>query len=203
MPNHSTPFRALLKGVLALFCGFVWVSPALCATGHHHARHAQAEAAPAKGASGAPVVLRRQPGSALDAVARTLNADDLAAAARHGEKPLVLIGSASLSSGDANMALFVQVQSASLCGSAGCSTDVYLKRGGHWHKILDSISGPIVLLPTTHGGMKDILVDGSDRWVWKGTTYADTLVAQDLPGLKESIKKHQAAMHRSKHGNSP
>ena len=40
-------------------------------------------------------------------------------------------------------ALFVQLQSASLCGSAGCSTSVYLHRGGDWLKVLDSVSGPI------------------------------------------------------------
>lgn len=145
-------------------------------------------------AKGEPVVLTDQRGTALDSAARLLNADDLQAAARHKEKPLVLVGSAPLSANDQNMALFVQVQSASLCGSAGCSTDVYVKRNGEWAKVLDSVSGPVELLSTTHGGIKDILVDGSDRWIWKNNTYVDTLAAQDVPGLKASVQKHQAEM---------
>ncbi len=143
-----------------------------------------------------PVALTDQRGSALDSAARVLNTDDLAAAARHNDKPLVLVGSAPLSANGKNMALFVQVQAASLCGSAGCSTDVYLRRNGAWAKVLDSVSGPIALLPTTHGGFRDILVDGSDRWVWKNNTYVDTLVAQDVPGLKASVEDHQAQMNQ-------
>ncbi|MFT8722538.1 MAG: hypothetical protein ABF759_08235 [Acetobacter malorum] len=149
--------------------------------------------------SGDPVVMISQPGSALDKQARILNAEDLASAARHHEKPLVLIGSAPLSTTGKSIGLFVQVQSASLCGSAGCSTDVYLQQKGGWTKVLDSVSGPISLLPTTHGIMKDILVDGSDRWIWKKGTYTDTLVATDLPGFKTSIRRHQAAMKKSGH----
>lgn len=145
---------------------------------------------------GDPVILTHQPGSGLDAEARKLNTDDLAAAARHHETPLILIGSAPLSPDGKNIALFVQVQSASLCGSAGCSTDVYLKRGNSWSKILDSVSGPISLLSTTHGGMRDILVDSSDSWIWKNGTYVDTLTATDLPGFKTSIKRHQAEMRK-------
>ncbi|WP_230975383.1 hypothetical protein [Acetobacter garciniae] len=140
------------------------------------------------------VALSSQPGSALDRQARDLNADDLATARRHHEKPLVMIGSAPLSTNARTMGLFVQVQSASLCGSAGCSTDVYVQQGGGWKKVLDSVSGPIRLLGTSHGGMRDILVDGSDRWIWRHNTYVDTLAAPDVPGLKASVEKHQAAM---------
>lgn len=146
-----------------------------------------------------PVIMTHQPGSALEAEARKLNSDDMAAAARHHENPLLLIGSAPLSEGGKNMALFVQVQSASLCGSAGCSTDVYLKDGNGWAKILDAVSGPISLLPTQHGGLRDILVDTSDKWVWKNGAYQDTLAATDLPGFKTSIKKHQAEMRKEGH----
>lgn len=161
-----------------------------------HKGHAGKAEAPQ---SGAPVVMTSQPGSALDKEARKLNADDLASAARHHEKPLVLIGSAPLSVSGKSMGLFVQVQSASLCGSAGCSTDVYLQHNGGWLKVLDSVSGPITLVPPAHGIMKDIMVDGSDRWVWKKGTYVDTLVATDLPGFKTSIRRHQAAMKKSGH----
>ncbi|MFT9458904.1 MAG: hypothetical protein ABF611_05020 [Acetobacter orientalis] len=145
-----------------------------------------------------PVIMTNQPGSALEAEARTLNSDDMAAAARHHETPLLLIGSAPLSDGGKNIALFVQVQAASLCGSAGCSTDVYLKDGKGWTKILDAVSGPISLLPTKHEGLRDILVDTSDRWVWKNGAYQDTLAATDLPGFKTSIKKHQAEMRQER-----
>lgn len=145
------------------------------------------------------MVMTSQPGTALDKEARKLNADDLASATRHHEKALVLIGSAPLSTSGKSMGLFVQVQSASLCGSAGCSTDVYLQHDGGWTKVLDSVSGPITLMPSSRGGMKDVVVDGSDRWVWKKGAYADTLVATDLPGFKTSIRRHQAAMKKSGH----
>jgi hypothetical protein len=129
---------------------------------------------------GVEVTLSAQPGTPLDAQARALAAEDMAAAARHGEVPLVLVGTAALAlKGNGADALFVQVQSASLCGSAGCSTDVYLQRQGQWVKVLDSVSGPVEVLPTGHGGMKDILVDGSDRWVWKNNAYVDTLALQE------------------------
>ncbi|PCD80680.1 hypothetical protein CO710_02885 [Acetobacter orleanensis] len=169
------------------------------ATTHKSSAHRGHAGKVAAQQGGAPVIMTSQPGSALDKEARKLNADDLASAARHHETPLVLIGSAPLSVSGKSMGLFVQVQSASLCGSAGCSTDVYLQQKGGWTKVLDSVSGPITLLPTTHGIMKDILVDGSDRWIWKKGTYVDTLVATDLPGFKTSIRRHQAAMKKSGH----
>ncbi len=127
----------------------------------------------AAAARGAEVRLTAQPGSALESTARTLMAHDIHAARHAGEAPLVLVGSARLGAGPA--ALFVQVQSASLCGSAGCSTSVYVKRGGGWAKVLDSVSGPIHVLPGTHRGMHDLLVHKKDRWVWNGTNYIDTL----------------------------
>ena len=183
--KHHVGLYCVLAGLSALPCSV----PGYAAHGANPAR----QAASGHG-KGEPVALTDQRGTALDSAARELNADDLAAAARHNDKPLVLVGSAPLSANGANTALFVQVQAASLCGSAGCSTDVYVKRNGAWAKVLDSVSGPIELLPTTHGGIKDILVDGSDRWVWKGNTYVDTLAAQDIPGLKASVQEHQAQM---------
>ncbi|MFT8676355.1 MAG: hypothetical protein ABF990_13190 [Acetobacter sp.] len=176
---------------------------AVLAAGVAPVAHARVRA-PAPAAHGSvEVALSSQPGSPLDAQARDLNADDLATARRHHEKPLVMIGSAPLSTNGKSMGLFVQVQSASLCGSAGCSTDVYLQQGNGWKKVLDSVSGPIRLLATTHGGMRDILVDGSDRWVWRHNTYVDTLAAPDVPGLKASVEKHQAAMRAGTHAAGP
>jgi hypothetical protein len=124
----------------------------------------------------ATVQLTTQPGSALETIAAQLSADDLKQSRASGDAPVLLVGSARLAadrSGPA--ALFVQVQSAAFCGSAGCSTSVYLRRAGAWTKILDSISGPIKVSPRIHGGMHDLLVHGHDRFVWTGTAYADTL----------------------------
>ncbi|WP_205880256.1 hypothetical protein [Lichenicoccus roseus] len=145
---------------------------------------------------GAPVILTRQPGTAADQAARTLNREDLQGAARHGETPLVLVGSAPLSDHRTDEALFVQLQSASLCGSAGCSTSVYLRRDHEWTKVLDSVSGPIRVMPQSNDGMHDLLVGRNDRWTWSGGGYRDTLAAPPLTGLKRSVEQHRAAVRR-------
>ena len=138
-----------------------------------------------------PVILTQQTGTALDHAARQLNAEDLADAAKRGEQPVVLIGSAPLAARRGAAALFVQVQSASLCGSAGCSTSVYLKHGPDWDKVLDSVSGPIKVLAATHDGMHDLVVGDRDRWVWAGDTYRDTLPAEPIGNLKRDVERHQ------------
>ncbi len=146
-------------------------------------------------AAGAPVILSRQPGTAGDRAARMLNAQDIQGAARHGENPLVLIGSARLSGRGGDPALFVQLQSASLCGSAGCSTSVYLRHNHSWRKVLDSVSGPIrVMQQSRAGGMHDLLVGRDDRWTWDGRVYQDSLKAPPLEGLKRSVERHRALM---------
>jgi hypothetical protein len=142
---------------------------------------------------GGPVVLTQQPGGVLDRTARLLNAGDLAAAAHRGDTPVVLVGSAPLSTRAGENALFVQLQSADLCGSAGCSTSVYLQRGTQdWIKVLDSVSGPVSLSRRTHGGMHDLVIDGTDRWIWNGTTYRDTMPAPPADDLRQSIERYQA-----------
>ncbi len=136
----------------------------------------------------APVTLTTQPGSALEATAKQLVLSDLKQSDSEGDPPVMLVGSAKLSTrSSAPAALFVQVQSASFCGSAGCSTSVYLKRGGGWKKVLDSISGPIKVSRASHGGMHDLLVHAKDRWVWNGGAYADTLPTPNVD-LKHSTK---------------
>lgn len=143
-----------------------------------------------------PVILAQQPGGALDQAARALNEADLAAAMRKGDTPVVLVGSAPLSTHAGDTALFVQLQSANLCGSAGCATSVYLRRDRHdWVKVLDSVSGPIALSHRSHGGMRDLIVDSTDRWVWNGTTYRDTMPAAPDTGLRQSIERFQAQHH--------
>ncbi|MBM9403051.1 hypothetical protein JUN65_15850 [Gluconacetobacter azotocaptans] len=140
-----------------------------------------------------PVVLTQQPGTALDQTARKLNAADLAAAARRGDTPVVLVGAAPLSTRAGETALFVQLQSAALCGSAGCATSVYLQKGhDDWTKVLDSVSGPVSLSHRTHGGMHDLVINGTDRWVWNGHAYRDTMPAPPMDDLRRSIERYQA-----------
>jgi hypothetical protein len=134
----------------------------------------------AKPPAGRVVALTTQPGSTLERDASRLMADDINAARQAKEEPVMLVGSAHLAVGGGPAALFVQVQSASLCGSAGCSTSVFVKRGRQWKRVLDSVSGPIKEAPGTHHGMHDLLVHGTDRWVWNGEAYVDTLPA---PGV--------------------
>lgn len=121
------------------------------------------------------VSLTQQPGTPLEATARKLVARDLAEAARKGDTPLLLVGTASVDGGHLPPAIFVQIQSAQLCGSAGCETNVFLHTRRGWRKVLDSISGPITVDPRMHRGMHDLLIHGHDRWVWNGQTYIDTL----------------------------
>ena len=141
------------------------LSLALCA-GAAHTR---------KPPPGSVVALTTQPGSRLEHDAAALVSDDIAAAHKAHEVPVMLVGSAHLATSGGGAALFVQVQSASLCGSAGCSTSVFTEHGHSWTRVLDSVSGPIKVSPAVHGGMHDLLVHGTDRWVWNGHAYSDTL----------------------------
>ena len=180
----------------ALLAGLCLPGPAPAAPRHHHRPHAPAE-------TGEPVLLTRQPGTAQEHAARRLNAEDLRGAARHGETPLVLVGSARLSEKGGDPALFVQLQSASLCGSAGCSTSVYLPHGRSWRKILDSVSGPIRVMKQSHDGLHDLLVGKNDRWIWDGTVYQDSLSAPPLEDLKRSVEQHRAAMRKHTRSTQP
>ncbi|ARW17053.1 hypothetical protein S101446_01936 [Komagataeibacter europaeus] len=130
-------------------------------------------------AESGPVLLAQHPGTELDRQARRLVAQDLHDAANQREQPVLLTGSGLLSDNPRRMALFVQLQSASLCGSAGCSTSVYLPDGHKWTLVLDSVSGPITITPQVHDNMHDLLVDETDRWIWNGTTYIDTQAAPE------------------------
>lgn len=186
---------------LALSSGY---AEATTTQAHHttsHTRHrsvAKTASTPSKG--GNPVILTQQPGTELDRQARKLASDDIATSRRHKEEPLVLIGSAPLSTKKGDVALFIELQSAALCGSAGCSTDVYLRKDQDWVKILDSVSGQISVLPTSHRGMYDLLVDGSDRWLWDGNTYQDTINAAPIGNLRGEIEQFQDKHKNSKSG---
>jgi hypothetical protein len=175
-------------GLAFSFCLLPLLPVPAGAARHHHHRAAVAAS---------PVILTQQPGTALDAAARQLSSDDLAGAAKRHETPVVLIGSAPLSTGHGEAALFVQTQSASLCGSAGCSTSVYLRHDGNWIKVLDSVSGPIKVLATSNGGMHDLMVGDKDRWTWFGSAYHDTLPAAPIGNLKRSVERHQEQARRN------
>lgn len=170
-------FYRVLTVLLPLTFATLDVSEALAGTRHHsHPRGIALHPA--------PVVLATHPGTVLDREARTLNADDLEDARKHHDRPIVLVGSAPLSSNkDSAPALFVQLQSARLCGSAGCTTSVYLRHKNDWVTVLDSVNGDIAVLPTRHRGMHDLLVGRNDRWIWDGNQYQDTLSAPPLPNI--------------------
>ena len=124
-----------------------------------------------------PVALTTQPGSPLESTARQVASADLADG---GPGALLLLGSQALGTAETGPALFVQVQSERACGSAGCSTSVYLPTRRGWHKVMDAVSGGIIVAPALHRGMHDLVVNKSDRWVWNGQTYADTLPAPQV-----------------------
>ena len=137
------------------------------------------------GAAGTQVLLAARPGTPLDAEARRLEAHDIAAGRAAGEAPLVLIGSAPLGAATDRPALFVQLQSARECGSAGCSTTVYLWQGGEWRRVLDGVGGKLTVAAARTRGMAN-LVSESTHYVWSGHEYRDAMPgpALDLRDLR-------------------
>ncbi|GBR49316.1 hypothetical protein [Neokomagataea thailandica] len=171
-------FHRLLCATLPILVAASIITPA---DARHRASHTRSTAS---SSYPAPVILAAHPGTALDHDARTLNEDDLADAAKHHDAPVVLVGSAPLSSKKSDEALFVQLQSARLCGSAGCTTSVYLRHNNNWTTVLDSVNGDISVLGTSHRGMRDLQVGRNDRWVWDGSQYQDTLNSPAMPNLR-------------------
>jgi hypothetical protein len=117
---------------------------------------------------GAPIELAVEPGSEADKLARRLMAPEIARAHAEGTHPLVLVGMGRLS--DADELLFVQLQSPSECGSAGCSPVSFRYKDDHWIRILDTVSGTVRIAQTRHRDMPDLIVNGS-RLAWDGTKY--------------------------------
>lgn len=140
------------------------------------------------------VVLTAQPGTAMDADARQAVARDLAEARRVGDRPLLLVGSAALGGPSDRPALFVQMQSARECGSAGCNTSVHLFRQKRWQRVVDTVSGPIVVDTRRHGGMRDLIVNANDRWIWNGRGYVDSRPAPPPPA---SLQRRQVPSRRA------
>jgi hypothetical protein len=122
----------------------------------------------AKPVASVPVALTAQPATRTDRIARLLMGRELAKARRTGEEPVVLSGMARLANSDV---LFVQLQSARECGSAGCDTVSFRKTHGRWVKILDTVGGTIRLAETQHRGMPDLIVKGAAKLIWDGARY--------------------------------
>jgi len=129
----------------------------------------------AKAIPGAPIVLRAQPGTAPDRIARQLMARELAKSGEFGETPRVLVATARLGKTRDSEVLFVQIQSPRDCGSAGCDTVSFRHTNGKWVGILDTVSGTIRVAATQHRGMRDLIVQDTDRRIWDGEKYADTV----------------------------
>ena len=136
-----------------------------------------AAAAPKKPLPGLPVALHAQPGMPVDATARKLVADDLAAARARNDNPIVLLGTADL--GGERPAIFVQLQSEQECGSAGCSTSVYAWERGGWRRVLDGTTGRLSISGKRTKGRADLVSD-DDHYVWTGNAYRSTHPAPAL-----------------------
>jgi hypothetical protein len=119
---------------------------------------------------GAPVELVAHPGSEADRVARQLMAREIERARANGEHPLVLVGMGRLN--DMDELLFVQIQSAGECGSAGCSTISFRNVNGQWTRVMDTVGGRVRISSLQHHGMPDLIVDGN-RLMWDGAKYGN------------------------------
>jgi hypothetical protein len=102
-------------------------------------------------------------------------ARELAKSGESGETPKVLVATARLGKTRDSDVLFVQIQSPRDCGSAGCDTVSFRHTNGRWVGILDTVSGTIRVAATQHRGMRDLIVQDTDRRIWDGEKYADTV----------------------------
>lgn len=120
---------------------------------------------------GAPVELAASSGSEADRLARQLMAREIERARAYGEDPLVLVGMGRLN--DRDELLFVQLQSAGECGSAGCSIVSFRYTGDRWTKIMDTVGGTVRISTSHHRGMPDLIVEDGNRFIWDGAKYRD------------------------------
>ncbi len=129
-------------------------------------------------AAPAPVPLATPPaGTPLDTLARRLVAQDMTEASRAGQTPLLLVGTAAI--GGERPAVLVQLQSSRECGSAGCSTAVFVWTAGAYQRALDGISGQVSVGSTRHRGYADLQTD-TERYVWNGRVYRSVRPAPDV-----------------------
>ncbi|WP_158932288.1 hypothetical protein [Acidisphaera sp. S103] len=160
--------NAILGAAIAGFLGFSAAMAGLPSELPPSTLHNDAQAAP-----GALLVPTGQPGTQADQVVRQLMARELAESSRSGETPIVLLASARLGAARDGDVLFVQLQSARECGSAGCSTVSFRFTHGTWAKIMDTVGGPIRVTAMCHRGMSDLVVQPTSRPVWDRQQYAD------------------------------
>lgn len=69
----------------------------------------------------------------------------------------------------------------SLCGSAGCPFDIYIRQGSGWQNILSTVTYEhVAILSQSGSGYKNLLIPGRgnvsfqtkiNRWVWTGEAY--------------------------------
>ncbi|HVZ06856.1 hypothetical protein [Rhodopila sp.] len=119
---------------------------------------------------GAPVEMAPHPGSPADGIARRLMAREIEHAKASGPAPVVLVAMARLN--DQDELLFVQLQSSSECGSAGCSIMAFKYVDGDWVRTVDTVGGMVRIATSRHRGMPDLIVNHS-RLVWNGARYVD------------------------------
>lgn len=100
---------------------------------------------------GAPVELESLPGSPADHLARDLMANEIGSVKKRGENPLLLVGMGWLN--DKDEVLFVQLQSPSACGPAGCSTASFKNVNGRWVRMLDAFGGPVRVSTNLYQGV--------------------------------------------------
>jgi hypothetical protein len=129
----------------------------------------------AKPISGSPVLLKPQPGTAADRIARQLMTRELVKSSQSGDAPAVLTTTVRLGKSHDSDVLFVQIQSPRDCGSAGCDTVSFRYVNSRWIRILDTVSGTIRIATTQHRGMRDLIVQDADRRIWDGEKYANTV----------------------------
>jgi hypothetical protein len=125
--------------------------------------------------SGSPVLLKPQPGTEADRIARQLMARELVKSGQSGDAPAVLTTTVRLGKSHDSDVLFVQIQSPRDCGSAGCDTVSFRYVNSRWVRILDTVSGTIRIAATQHRGMRDLIVQDTDRRIWDGEKYANTV----------------------------
>lgn len=122
---------------------------------------------------GIPVVLASRPGTRTDSLARQLMARDIESARKYGVEPLVLVGTARLGNASNDEVLFVQLQSASECGSAGCTTVTFRRSGSGWTRIVDTVSGTMQIAEARHRGMPELIEQDGSHMIWDGSKYRE------------------------------
>jgi len=88
--------------------------------------------------------------------------------------------------GDGVAELVVRITSTATCGDNGCATALSMHRDGRWVEVFRTDARQVALAETRSGGVRDLVVNGSEVWRWDGgayaldfDTFADTLAFAD------------------------